>query len=260
MKQEVIENIKQRANYCLNCKVKPCSKGCPLGNDIPTFIKAVKEENYEEAFEVLLNTTILQPICGRICPHKSQCEGSCVRGIKQESVHIGELEAFVGDMALENDYKIIKKEPNGKKVAIVGGGPSGITAAYFLAKEGYDVTIIEKYNYLGGLLKHGIPEFRLDKELLQKWINKILSIGINVEYEKELGKDYLLEELEEKYDAVLLAMGANISSKMNIEGEDAIGVYGGNELLEHNTHPDYKGKKVAVIGGRKCSNGYSKNN
>ncbi len=250
MKEEIIEKINEKANYCLNCKIKPCSKkGCPLENDIPTFIKAVKEENYEEAFNILLETTILQPICGRICPHKSQCEGSCVRGIKGESVQIGELEAFVGDMAIKNNYKINVKDLNGKKVAVVGGGPCGLTASYFLRKEGYDVTIYEKYSYLGGLLVHGIPEFRLEKDLVNNWINKILSLGINVEYNKELGNNCTLEDLEEKYDAVLLAFGANISSKMNIPGEDLKGVYGGNELLEFNLHPDYKGKKVAVIGG-----------
>lgn len=245
-----IEQIKEKASYCLNCKTKPCQKGCPLGNDIPSFIKCIKEEKYKEAYDVLCKTTFLEPICGRICPHKSQCEGSCVRGVKGESVSIGELEAFIGDMALENDWRIEKLEDKKhKKVAIIGGGPAGLSAGVSLSKNGYDVTIYEKYDILGGLLKHGIPEFRLDKELLKKWLDKVLSLGIEVKYNSVLGKDYTLDELKNKYDAVLLSFGANISCKMNIEGEQLDGVYGGNELLEFNLHPDYSGKSVAVIGG-----------
>lgn len=215
------------------------------------FIAYVKEEKYEEAYHILCDTTVLSPICGRICPHKSQCEGSCVRGIKGESVSIGNLEAYLGDLAIEYGYQIPKfsEEKKNKKVAIVGGGPAGITAASFLTRYGYDVTIFEKYNKLGGILRHGIPEFRLEKEILDAQIQKILNLGIKVKYGVSLGKDYLLEDLEKEYDAIFLSFGANISSKMGIEGEDLQGVYGGNELLEHNMHPNYKAKKVAVIGG-----------
>lgn len=245
------EEISNKANHCLGCKVKMCQKGCPLGNDITQFIAYIKEEKYEEAYHILCDTTILSPICGRICPHKSQCEGSCVRGIKGESVSIGNLEAYLGDLAIENDYEIPKfsNEVKNKKIAIVGGGPAGLTAAAQLVRYGYDVTIYEKYDKLGGILRHGIPEFRLQKEVLDKQIKKILDLGIKVKYEQALGKDYTLEDLEKEYDAIFLGFGANISSKMGISGEDLNGVYGGNELLEHNTHPDYTGKKVAVIGG-----------
>lgn len=245
------EEISSKANHCLGCKVKMCQKGCPLGNDITQFIAYIKEEKYEEAYHILCDTTILSPICGRICPHKSQCEGSCVRGIKGESVSIGNLEAYLGDLAIENDYEIPKfsNEVKNKKIAIVGGGPAGLTAAAQLVRYGYDVTIYEKYDKLGGILRHGIPEFRLQKEVLDKQIKKILDLGIKVKYEQALGKDYTLEDLEKEYDAIFLGFGANISSKMGISGEDLNGVYGGNELLEHNTHPDYTGKKVAVIGG-----------
>lgn len=245
------EEISNKANHCLGCKVKMCSKGCPLGNDITQFIAYVKEEKYEEAYHILCDTTVLSPICGRICPHKSQCEGSCVRGIKGESVSIGDLEAYLGDLAIENGYEIPKfsNEVKDKKVAIVGGGPAGLTAAAHLARYGYDVSIYEKYDKLGGILRHGIPEFRLEKEVLDKQLEKILELGIKVEYKKTLGKDYSLEDLEKEYDAIFLGFGANISSKMGIPGEDLNGVYGGNELLEHNSHPDYTGKKVAVIGG-----------
>lgn len=247
------EKIQENAEYCLNCPMKPCSnKGCPLNNDIPTFIKLTKEGNIKEAYKVLLNTTVLGSICGRICPHMKQCEGSCVRGIKGKPVQIGEIESYVFDEALKNGwYKDIKKtdELEGKKVAVVGGGPAGLTCSSFLARSGAKVTIYEKYEKLGGILSHGIPDFRLDKDILNKTIEAILSFGIKVEYNKELVKDIKLEELEKNYDAVFLGFGANIPSKMNIEGEELDGVYGGNSLLEHNNHPSYKGKKVAVIGG-----------
>ena len=250
-----MENIKEKINYCLHCKVKPCSqKGCPLHNDIPEFILALKEENYRKAYEILCNTTVLPGVCGRICPHQKQCQGACVRGIKGEPVSIGELETYAFDKAMENNYTLkemlkgkIKK--SNKKVAIIGGGPSGLTAAAFLAKEGIQVTIYEKYNYLGGLLVHGIPEFRLNKKIVEKTVKNILDLGIEVKYNKELGKDFELKDLEGKYDAIFLSFGANCSSKMGVEGENLEGVYGGNELLEYNMHPNYEGKTVIVVGG-----------
>ena len=246
-----MNEINEKANYCLSCKTKMCMKGCPLENDITEFIKKVKEKEYEEAYRVLCKTTVLQPLCGRVCPHKSQCEGACVRGIKGESVHIGDLEAFVGDMAIENGYEIEKftNEKKDKKVGIIGGGPAGITAAANLARNGYNVTIFEKYDKLGGILRHGIPKFRLDEKVLDNQIEKILKLGIQVKYNSILGKDFTLEELQDNFDAIFLAFGANISSKMNIEGEELDGVYGGNELLEYGNHPDYTNKNVAVIGG-----------
>ena len=244
--------MKEKSENCLNCTVKPCAKkGCPLGNNIPGFIKAVKEEKYKQAYEILSETTVLEAICGRICPHTKQCEGSCVRGIKSEPVRIGELEAFIGDKAIKENYKIaeINTKNRNKKIAIIGGGPSGLTASAFLLKEGYSVTLYEKYNYLGGLLMHGIPEFRLPKEIVSATIKKIIDLGLEVQYNKELGKDIFLERLEKQYDAIFLSFGANISSKMGIEGEELDGAYGGNQLLEYNNHPKYEGKKVAVIGG-----------
>lgn len=246
-----MEDVKQKAEYCLNCKVKPCQKGCPLENDIPEFIKNVKEENYEKAYQVMCKTTVLQSICGRICPHYSQCMGKCIRGIKSHPVSIGELEYFVGDLALKNKYSMDENicEKNNKKIAIIGSGPSGLTCAAFLARSGYSVTIYEKYKKLGGILRHGIPEFRLSKDILDDVIDKILSLGINVEYEKELGVNLDLKELEKNYDAVFIAIGANVPWNMGIKGEELNGVFGGNTLLERNEHPDYKGKNVAIIGG-----------
>ena len=280
------KEMQEKVNYCLNCKVKPCSnKGCPLNNDIPTFIRLVKEGNTEEAYYTLLKTSILGSVCGRICPHYKQCMGSCVRGIKGESVQIGDIEAYISDYGLEHNLiKNIEKteELKGKNIAIIGGGPAGLTASYFLAKAGANITIYEKHNSLGGILEHGIPEFRLDPKILEKTINSILSFGINVEYNVEVmtnneqeitdttnnqerldkktnnieGKlkeqektKISIESIASKYDATILAIGANVSSKMNIPGEDLDGVYGGNELLENKNYPDFKGKIVAVSGG-----------
>ena len=247
-----MKQIEEKANYCLNCPVKPCSrKGCPLGNDIPGFIKEIKEKNYKKAYEILSETTVLQAVCGRICPHTKQCEGSCVRGIKSEPESIGELEAFIGDIAIKENYKLAMKNisKKNKKIAIVGGGPAGITASAFLLKKGYSVTLYEKYDYLGGLLMHGIPEFRLPKQIVKQTIQKIIDLGLEVKYNQELGKNLSLTKLEKDYDAVFLAFGANITTKMGVEGEELAGVFGGNELLEHQNHPNYINKKVAVIGG-----------
>ena len=247
------QKIQEKSNYCLNCKLKPCSnKGCPLNNNIPEFIKQIKEENYEKAYKILSETTVLQPICGRICPHKKQCEGSCVRGIKGEAVSIGEMETFIGDYAIENNLQIEKNidaNMQNKKVAIIGGGPSGLTCAAFLARKGVKVTIYERKSFLGGLLVYGIPEFRLSKDIVNATIDNILNLGIEVQYNKELGKNLSLEELGKEYDYIYLAFGANISSKMGIEGENLDGVFGGNELLENNIHLDYKEKTVIVNGG-----------
>ena len=247
------QQIQEKSNYCLNCKLKPCSnKGCPLSNNIPDFIKQIKEENYKEAYHILLDTTVLQPICGRICPHQKQCEGSCVRGIKGEPVSIGEMEAFIGDYAIEHNLNIeknVEEKNKSKKVAIIGGGPSGLTCAAFLAKKGVNVTIYERKPFLGGLLVYGIPDFRLSKDIVKNTIEKILDLGIVVKYNQELGRNLKLEELEKEYDYIYLAFGANISSKMGVKGESLEGVFGGNELLENEKHPDYKGKTVIINGG-----------
>ena len=248
------EVIKEKVSYCLNCKIKPCElKGCPLGNHIPDMIRLLKEEKYDEAYKEISKTTVLPGICGRICPHKKQCQGSCVRGIKDEPVSIGDLEAFTFDKAVELKYRLVdcyeKVPKNGKKVAIIGGGPAGLTCAAFLAKEGVDVTIYEKYDKLGGILVHGIPDFRLPRDIINETIDRIIELGIKVKYNEVLGKTIDLDTLKNQYDAIFLSVGANKSSKMGVEGETLEGVYGGNELLEEGNYPDFTGKKVAVIGG-----------
>lgn len=253
-----MDGIKEKANYCLNCKVKPCTlKGCPLSNNIPDFIAKIKEEDYNEAYKILSKTTVLPGICGKICPHKKQCQGSCIRGIKGEPVSIGELENMVFLESIKNGNSLLKcwkdeinlKRKENKKVAVIGGGPAGLTCSAFLAKSLVDVTIYEKYDYLGGLLVHGIPDFRLSKEIVNKTVDNILELGIKVKYNQQLGKNIFLQELKEEYDAIFLSIGANVSSKMGVEGEELEGVYGGNELLEYKLHPNYEGKKVAVVGG-----------
>ena len=245
-----MKKIEEIRSYCLNCKNSQCRiKGCPLGNCIPEFIHEVDNK---KAYEILCNTTVLPAICGRICPHEKQCEGSCIRGIKGEPVSIGAMEAYIGDLSIENNYELsieVDERAKDKRVAVIGSGPAGLTCAAFLARRGVKVTIYEKHDNLGGLLTHGIPEFRLPREVVEKTIEKILNLGVETKLNQELGRDFEIEDLAKKYDAVFVAIGANIPAKMNVEGEGLEGVYGGNYLLEYNKHPNYTGKKVAIIGG-----------
>ena len=246
-----MSKFKDLVNYCLNCTVKPCRKGCPLENDIPKFIKLAKDGDFLEAFSVLGETTVLSSICGRICPFDRQCEGNCVRRLKGEPVQIGKIEAIIGDKAIQEDYPIFRnmKEINGKKIAIVGAGAAGLTCAAFLKKLGYSVTIYEKYDYLGGIISHGIPDFRLDKDITLKNLNRIVDLGIEVKYNFELGKNITLKELKKEYDAVFLAFGANVSNMPQIKGKNLSNVYGANELLESKKALDLKNKNVIVVGG-----------
>lgn len=247
--------IKEELDYCLNCKSKPCKLKCPLNNDIPNVIELMKQKKYEQAYIVLTNTTVLSSVCGRVCPHTKQCQGGCTRGIKSLPVQIGNIEAFLSDWAIDNGISIQKDtdyEANmqkNKKVAVIGAGPAGLSCAAFLARAGVHVTIYEKYNELGGILAHGIPEFRLNKEILQKTIKSILNLGIEVKYNCELGKNLNIEDLLKIYDAIFLSFGANVSAKMQIDGEDLEGVFGANEVLEKKIKINYKNKNVSIIGG-----------
>ena len=246
----MMKEIEEIRSYCLNCKNSQCRiKGCPLDNCIPEFIHEIDSK---KAYEILCNTTVLPAICGRICPHEKQCEGSCIRGIKGEPVSIGAMEAYIGDLSIENNYELsieVDERAKDKRVAVIGSGPAGLTCAAFLARKGVKVTIYEKHDKLGGLLTHGIPEFRLPRKVVEKTIEKILDLGVETKLNQELGRDFEIEDLAQKYDAVFVAIGANIPAKMNVEGEGLEGVYGGNYLLEYNKHPNYTGKKVAIIGG-----------
>ena len=245
-----LEEIQKLANICLNCKTRPCVKGCPLNNSIPDFIQAVKQGNIELAYQILSKTTVFPAICGRICPHNKQCQGNCIRGIKSSPTPIGKIEAFVGDWSIKNKSQLQKYSKSfNKKIAIIGGGPAGITCAARLAQKGFLVTIYEKSNKLGGLLVHGIPDFRLNKKIVEASIQKIIDLGINIVFNAELGKNIFLNYLCDEYDAVFLSFGANCCQKMEITGENLTGVFSGNELLETKNHPSYKNKKVAVIGG-----------
>ena len=236
---------------CLNCPTKPCNKGCPLKNDIPTFIKYYKEDNFLKSFSVLSETTVLPSICSRVCPLEKMCEGNCVRRLKGKAVQIGYVESVIGDNALKKNYPLFDEinKSNSKSVAIVGAGPSGLTCAAFLKKLGYDVTIYEKHDYLGGLISHGIPDFRLDRDICEKTFKKIIDLGINVKFNYELGKNISLKELKNNYDAIYLGFGANNSKIPNIKGKNLDNVYGANDFLESKNQLDLKGKSIIVIGG-----------
>lgn len=246
-----MQELQQKMQYCLNCKTKPCTKGCPLENDIPTFIAYAKEGEYKKAYEVLCKTTVMPFICGKVCPKSKQCQGLCVRGIKGEPVSIGEIENAIGEMAIENKWYLdVEKLPSkNKKIAIIGAGPAGITASVLLARNGYEVTLYEKQEKIGGILRYGIPEFRLEKRYVDVLEEQMEHLGIQIKTNQTLGKNITLLKLLEQQDAISLSEGANRSAKMHIPGEELPHVMGANELLETGAHPDYQAKKVIVIGG-----------
>lgn len=249
------------AKRCLNCPKKPCQSGCPVGIDIPAFIGKVAEEDMEGAFKILSASSALPAVCGRVCPQETQCEGKCVRGIKGESVGIGRLERFVADWHREHsDDKPEMPQSNGHKVAIIGAGPSGLTAAGDLAKLGYKVTVYEALHLAGGVLVYGIPEFRLPKSIVQKEIDNLKAIGVDIETNMVIGKVLTIDELFEMgNDAVYIASGAGLPRFMGIPGESLKGVYSANEYLTRVNlmkayKPDSKtpikhSKNVAVVGG-----------
>ncbi len=257
------EEAVEEAGRCLNCKNALCMKGCPVSINIPGFIAQVKERNFKEAYRIISESSSLPAVCGRVCPQESQCEGKCVRGIKGEPVSIGKLERFVADWARENGIKPEgAKVLNGKKVAVIGSGPAGLTCAGDLAKLGYEVTIFEALHQAGGVLVYGIPEFRLPKnKVVAKEIENVKSLGVKIETNVVVGKSITIDELlnEEGFDAVFIGSGAGLPKFMGIPGEQANGVFSANEYLTRNNlmkafkedapTPIMKGKKVAVVGG-----------
>ena len=257
------EEAVEEAGRCLNCKNALCMKGCPVSINIPGFIAQVKERNFREAYRIISESSSLPAVCGRVCPQESQCEGKCVRGIKGEPVSIGKLERFVADWARENGIKPEgAKVLNGKKVAVIGSGPAGLTCAGDLAKLGYEVTIFEALHQAGGVLVYGIPEFRLPKnKVVAKEIENVKSLGVKIETNVVVGKSITIDELlnEEGFDAVFIGSGAGLPKFMGIPGEQANGVFSANEYLTRNNlmkafkedapTPIMKGKKVAVVGG-----------
>ncbi len=257
------EEAMEEASRCINCKNAQCVKGCPVSINIPGFIEKVKEGNMEEAYQIISESSALPAVCGRVCPQESQCEGKCIRGIKGDAISIGKLERFVADWARENGIKPAgAKEKKGKKVAVIGSGPAGLTCAGDLAKMGYDVTIFEALHEAGGVLVYGIPEFRLPKEaVVAKEIENVKSLGVTIETNVVVGKSVTIDELieEEGFSAVFIGSGAGLPKFMGIPGENSNGVFSANEYLtrsnlmkafnEDSNTPIMCGKKVAVVGG-----------
>ena len=247
-----MKSLSECANYCLNCKLKPCSvKGCPMQTKIPEFIMEVKNENYENAYKILQENNIFSYICSLICPQEEQCEGSCIRGIKSEPTNIGILEKFVNEWAIENkiEYKFSKKEKNGKKVAVIGSGPAGLECSLELLKNGFDVDIYEKDNTPGGILIYGIPDFRLSKKHVNEIIEMLQKLGVKFELGKELGKNLHIEDLKKEYDAIFLGIGAEVPSKYDLgdfeqiyDADYFLKMYNNNKKIENLGN-------VVVIGG-----------
>ena len=251
------EQVKEEANRCLNCKNPRCVKGCPVNIQIPDFISALKEDNLDKAGEVIRQTSMLPSVCGRVCPQERQCEGNCVLGIKGEPIAIGALERYVGDNTTPKSTEIVA---SGKKVAIVGSGCAGITAASDLRKAGHDVTIFEALHKFGGVLRYGIPPFRLPRKVLDREIDSLKAMGVKFEKNVIVGKSITLKQLKEDgFDAIFICSGAGLPKMMNIPGENLNGVFSANEFLtrvnlmqahdEATATPLKIGKSAAIIGG-----------
>lgn len=256
------ETAIDEAKRCLNCKNPHCVAGCPVSIHIPEFIAQVAEGNFEEAYKIITQSSSLPAVCGRVCPQESQCESKCVRGIKGEAVGIGRLERFVADW--HNAHSTAKPEKpasNGKKVAVIGSGPSGLACAGDLAKKGYEVTIFEALHLAGGVLVYGIPEFRLPKSIVQKEIDNLTALGVDIQTNMVIGKTVSIDELQKEYgfEAVFIGSGAGLPMFMNIPGENYKGVFSANEFLtrinlmkaylDDSQTPIKHAKKVAVVGG-----------
>ncbi|UWG95708.1 NADPH-dependent glutamate synthase [Dehalobacter sp. DCM] len=256
------ETAVEEANRCIQCKKPKCVEGCPVGIDIPAFIKKIAEGEYLDAAKKIKETNTLPAICGRVCPQETQCESLCILGVKGEPVAIGRLERFAADYEMANSAeKYEKVEPTGKKVAIIGAGPAGLTCAAELARKGHAVTVFEALHVAGGVLMYGIPEFRLPKAIVQKEINSLKDMGVEINVNQVVGKVTSVQELlASGYDAAFIGTGAGLPYFMDIPGENFNGVYSANEFLTrsnlmkaydfpNNATPIRVGEKVAVLGG-----------
>lgn len=256
------EQAIDEAKRCLGCKNKPCTKGCPVQIDIPSFIQQVAEGNFVEAYKIITESSSLPAVCGRVCPQETQCECKCVRGIKGEPVAIGRLERFVADWHnAQPETPVEKPVSNGHKAAVIGSGPSGLACAGDLAKKGYDVTVFEALHIAGGVLSYGIPEFRLPKTIVQKEIDGLKALGVKIETNTVVGKTVSVDELmkEEGFESVFIGSGAGLPRFMNIKGENLSGVYSANEFLTRinlmkaykpdSSTPVQAGKKAVIVGG-----------
>ncbi len=254
------ETALSEAARCLNCKNMPCVEGCPVKINIPAFIKKVKECQFEEAYQIISESSSLPAVCGRVCPQEKQCESKCIRGIKGEPVGIGRLERFVADWHNDHGSNVVPPQKNGHKVAVVGSGPAGLTCAGTLAKKGYEVTVFEALHVAGGVLVYGIPEFRLPKNIVEKEVDTLKKLGVKIETNVIIGKTLTVDELfEEGFEYVFIGSGAGLPRFMGIEGESLKGVYSANEFLtrtnlmkaylEDSSTPIKKGGKVVVVGG-----------
>lgn len=251
------EQVKLESSRCLQCKNARCVQGCPVNIDIPGFIGALKEANVQKAGEIIRNTSLLPSVCGRVCPQERQCEGKCVLGIKSEPIAIGALERYVGDNSTAKNPEI---KSSGKKVAVVGSGCAGITAAADLRKEGHEVVVFEALHKLGGVLRYGIPPFRLPRNFLDREINTLKQLGVKFKTNVIVGKSITIKQLEEDgFDAIFICSGAGLPKMLGVAGENFNGVYSANEFLtrvnlmqaheKHTPTPLKLGDKVAVIGG-----------
>lgn len=256
-----LEQAIDEANRCLSCKNKPCVGGCPVAIDIPAFIAKVREQDLDGAYEILTKSSSLPAVCGRVCPQETQCESKCVRGLKGEPVAIGRLERFVADYHLHHSKVELKlPEQNGKKVAVIGAGPSGLTCAGDLAKKGYKVTVFEALHTAGGVLVYGIPQFRLPKEIVAAEVENLKKLGVDIETNMVIGKILSIDELfDNGYQAVFIGTGAGLPRFMNIPGENLKGVYSANEFLtrinlmkaylDSSDTPVKRARHLAVVGG-----------
>lgn len=254
------KEAQEEASRCLQCVNPRCMKGCPVNIAIPHFIKAIKENNLKEAYKIISESSSLPAVCGRVCPQEKQCESMCIKGLKGDAISIGSLERYVADQALINNFAMTEKvKKNGKKVAVIGSGPSGLTCAGDLAKAGYEVTIYEVLHKAGGVLTYGIPEFRLPKSIVQKEVDSLIKIGVDIKTDVPVGNAITIPELQKEYDAVFIGTGAGLPKFMGIPGEDANQVFSANEILtrinlmgsykKDSKTPIKKLKTAYVIGG-----------